>query len=709
MVGISFPKRLTLGKGATLRLATFSNWLAICTGWTLLIVFLSRYAPPKVRDLRVYYSFVFPLPFFAYLYLVRFRKFVNSRVAFAVCLFFVVGLSFWIQDHGHWIVLSALCLLQVGLLRFFKLDNFGFADFCFLLACWNFFGTLYWLEGHFTLLVIRNGWTAALVLVAVLVWVSGALLGATKASAQFGKRQRILAYASLLLLALPHALYVPGMDPNFAHHWGFYAGSAALVREGGWLLHEIPSQYGFLDILTIALLPFRDTFQSLFWLQAVLYLGSAFILFSISLRIIPRHALGILLSLVFTIVTVFYVPGWLPLGEGPTIYPSIGPIRFLGVQSLLLLALVMTESLVERGKLSARFFLAGHLIWCFSVLWSFECGVYCTAVWFPCFVLLLALTHPTRTKRETGGLLLVPIVGISLCIAAISVYYKIRLGVLPDALAYIEYAIAFAKGYGYYISHPQGPGWVLIFVSALQLFAIFHFWVSRRWSWLPLLIGAFCTFWVMCSYFATRSHEANALNLFTLVVICLFIVLRAYLSEFPLERRTIYTFLVPFLVVTLGMILADPVVYPTFSEKWDWIQRVKKNTSVLVRHVEPPEEIPRLLKQAGALPTDRLVWENYRLFVWPGHSLQRFFLPIAPSLQFSVLSPSRQQEYLERWMRHLPSGATGFVISNLNSGSSVLSDFLGNNFVGGPPYREGEYQVRRFTSFPRTAGKESSK
>jgi len=45
-----------------------------------------------------------------------------------------------------------------------------------------------------------------------------------------------------------------GKDGTFLHQ-SVYVGPAELVRQGGWLYWDVPSQYGFLSILTLVLLP----------------------------------------------------------------------------------------------------------------------------------------------------------------------------------------------------------------------------------------------------------------------------------------------------------------------------------------------------------------------------------------------------------------------------------------------------------------------
>jgi len=59
-------------------------------------------------------------------------------------------------------------------------------------------------------------------------------------------------------------------DVHTAYHWEFYIGPAELVRQGGWLLWDVPAQYGFLSELAIAWIPAASPWESLFVLNALM-------------------------------------------------------------------------------------------------------------------------------------------------------------------------------------------------------------------------------------------------------------------------------------------------------------------------------------------------------------------------------------------------------------------------------------------------------
>jgi hypothetical protein len=79
---------------------------------------------------------------------------------------------------------------------------------------------------------------------------------------------RGLPYAVILMFALrADSLFYKGPDmPDM--HWDYFIGPVQTVRSGGWLLWDTPSQYGFLNILLTALIPFRSAWDSFYFFSS---------------------------------------------------------------------------------------------------------------------------------------------------------------------------------------------------------------------------------------------------------------------------------------------------------------------------------------------------------------------------------------------------------------------------------------------------------
>src|SRR5262249_32015835 len=74
----------------------------------------------------------------------------------------------------------------------------------------------------------------------------------------------------LLVLAWVSGRVRP-LDSAASHHWGVHVGPAELLRQGGWLLWDVPIQYGFLNTLLVAWLPTENVWQSFYLVNSLLH------------------------------------------------------------------------------------------------------------------------------------------------------------------------------------------------------------------------------------------------------------------------------------------------------------------------------------------------------------------------------------------------------------------------------------------------------
>jgi hypothetical protein len=174
---------------------------------------------------------------------------------------------------------------------------------------------------------------------------------------------------ALALLALMSTRSDGLFGADAFHHWGAYVGPAQLVRQGEWLLWDVPSQYGFLSTLTIAVVHLGSVWQSFYVLEVVATFLSATILFA-TLRHLARGAAGHVFALGVTVGAVFLLPGRIPGSNaslGPHIFPSVGAYRF--VWCFVLLGLLLRELPRRRHGRAHRVVLgAGWVAWGLGVL-----------------------------------------------------------------------------------------------------------------------------------------------------------------------------------------------------------------------------------------------------------------------------------------------------------------------------------------------------
>jgi hypothetical protein len=440
------------------------------------------------------------------------------------------------------------------------------------------------------------------------------------------------------------------------HHWAPLIGPAELVRQGGWLLWDVPSQYGFLNTLLVAWLPVRSIWQSFYLVNAALVFLSAVALYGL-LRSTLAGPASRVLALALTLSAVFLVAGLPNFGISLLRTPGVGAYRFFWCYAQLGM-LVLAFHADRRGPVPRRVLVGGCLAWLLGVLWSAESGAFSVAIWLPAFVLLAARRVQALSGLVTTGAwarlaawLSLPGLLLAATVGGVSAYYALALGHLPDWRSYSEYCLG-TKTFQLPIN-PQGAVqtlllafWALLGVAAAHL--------GRRGglAGLALISGAWATLWAPTSYFIGRSHDVNATNLSPLLLAAaaaaLHLLGRTGRTGAPLRAG-----LVPILTVLLTAgfgsraLLLDDLATLGRGYVCDLESRVKVMDRAL----------SRLLDSAGVRRDDPIALANFeRLPARPyGPSGQRrqatyrTWLPTAPFTLLAPLPVERQKVYVARF------------------------------------------------------------
>ena len=356
------------------------------------------------------------------------------------------------------------------------------------------------------------------------------------------------------------------------HHWGVFIGPAQMVWQGEWLLWDVPSQYGFLSILTIADAPGLrglNIWQSLYTMNALaLFLSATFIF--LVLRALHPGMLNRWFALLITLAAVFWLPGDAGRLTGPYPYPSMGGFRFLWFYALLTL-LVWRFRRHPTSHAPWGYLLAGCAIWLLGAFWSFESAVYCTMIWGPAYLVLLCgwivsrrEAGDSRTALARGIVLrlLTPILLLTATLGLVTLYYRLNLGHGPDWVAYIEYTFSFTGGgFGTLPINHQGPVWTLLLVLIVLVATIAYLLRPAGrvpFDTLALALGTLGGFWAICSYYIGRSADNTATGIAPVVVAALGITL-LILAHGPeggplkgIIRASLAPVLVMLLLVTIG-------------------------------------------------------------------------------------------------------------------------------------------------------------
>jgi len=472
-------------------------------------------------------------------------------------------------------------------------------------------------------------------------------------------------------------------------HWGVVVGPAEMVRQGGWLLWDVPSQYGFLNVMLVALLPFKSTWQSAYVLNSVLLFVSAIILFFI-LRSLQPGPKNFVFSLAVTLAAAFLITGWPPALLGPQVFPSLGPFRFIWCYILLVILLWHFKTSRQQDW---RVLVAGTIAWVVGTLWSSESAVYCFAIWMPAYLLIVmqradGIEEQERMRRErwlvTTRWLIFPALLCAAMVALISIYYRLRLGWWPDWAAFYEYSFAFAGGFFAVPVDPAGPVWALFLVFAvLSTAAAYLISDFKQWNSASLIAGAWGALWAVSSYFVSRSHPNNATVLTPLfcTVIATTLLLLAKYELHGWWQRLVRASLVPLLTIILTVTFGNAGFLGLYlsSPKIGYEKNIESHLPVL------DASLRDLFQAANVHTTDPIVYSAVRvksvepladglthdhgvlLPAWPQQGNEVFccaraWLPSTPFVLMVPLSEHRRQEYMARFIARVRTG--GWLVQN---------------------------------------------
>ena len=239
-------------------------------------------------------------------------------------------------------------------------------------------------------------------------------------------------------------------------------------------------------------------------------------------------------------------------------------------------------------------------------------------------------------------------------------YYILGLGHLPDWYAFIEYAVAYNRGFGALPIDPRGGVWGLLLVfTAVSVCAAAAF-RDRLKGW-PALIGIMGLFWATASYFIGRSAENNILNLVPLHFTCA-VAAMAVFRETPAHRHILRAVLIPLSAVLLIATWGNPYLPRFFREtfRMDHEARIYR----LVPTAKGP--LADILKEVNYRKGDPLVVLNEMLpplFLDVNSTgsaddigLYRFWLPMAPAAELMLLPLERQRVYISRFAGRFREG-----------------------------------------------------
>lgn len=487
-------------------------------------------------------------------------------------------------------------------------------------------------------------------------------------------------------------------------HWGVVIGPAEMVRQGGWLFWDVPSQYGFLNILLVALFPVESVWQSTYIINSFLLFASAVCLFFV-LRSIGNGFINYCFALAVTVAAIFLMAGWPPALLGPQVFPSLGPFRFIWCYALLFI--LIRDFRRGSEKNDWRVLLAGCLIWLVGTLWSSESAVYCAAIWLPAYALIVwrrasSLHNEKAPGRSRSWMIvfwaLLPLLLLALSVGAITIYYLIGLGHTPDWQAFYEYSLAFTGGFLTIPIDVNGPVWVIFLIfCALSTVAVHFLRSGLKHKAMSLIAGTWGALWSVSSYFISRSHPNNATVLMPMLCISIGITLYLIVAYQQTDwwARLIKMSFVPILTVLLTVTLGNASFLGLYlsSPKLGYERDINSHLPKL----DP--SLFELLQTAQVKITDPIIYSAIRVRAiepaadglkhdggvmppaWPLGDSQAFasyqtWLPTMPFVLFDPLPVERKQVYMARFAAR--RRLSGWLIQNKREAPYTASTWFYN-------------------------------
>jgi hypothetical protein len=512
------------------------------------------------------------------------------------------------------------------------------------LISWN--DALAWLSGSPT---------TAIILLAAVAITAFALRGVIDASPEPLRPWDYLAIAALALFAFRTYPVVE------FYHWGFYVGPIEQLHQGGRLLWDTPSQYGFLSIIIPTLLP-GGAWLAFWFYQSVIFAIVAALMYNAFRRVGTGWVTPVFAFLV-TLTTLYFRPRDDALILPAQMTPSGGPVRFLWCFVLLAFIAAHFGNTVATRK-PRDFAVWGTLIWLASIVWSAEGAIYCTAIWLASYTVFLGQQAaawreqevPTSTiARRLARYGAFPLVGIIGIVAIVVLAYFAIVGMLPDWRGYLEYIVLYSRGgFGALPVDHSGSVWylMLLFVAITTVTGMF-FAANVGDPRLVLLAGIWGGAWSVGSYFVGRSHPVNVLSLTPFLLFSVALIVPLLKSERHRRwHRLIFVALVPAFAMPITLTLGHANFRAAITERQLPLGRFTEQ----LPPIEP--SLYQLLRHAGARPSDSFVRigdGRWMLPAWPiparrdgGRIVSvRSWLP-KPYEIIGSLPAQRRQTYIDR-------------------------------------------------------------
>ena len=440
-------------------------------------------------------------------------------------------------------------------------------------------------------------------------------------------------------------------------HWQVLIGPVELMKEGGYLLWDVPSQYGFLSMLSVYILPFESTWQSFYFLNSLMVFTMSMLIFLVIWNNKNLH--WYIISLFLSLSIIFYLNAGIGV-DNVNLVPSDGAFRYFWI--VLILFMMFKISSVN----SFSQFIIILPVWIIGFLWSLESAFYVTAAISPMlFNYIINKDINIRKKIFIFFLFPISILLLGLCI---SIFYLVSLGHLPDYYSFIEYIFSWISGnpqnskekFNY-----QGP--IIFLIFFLSIFFTMYFQnIKNKNSY--LIFSVFCSLGAISSYLVGQSLDFNINTQIVFYIFGFFLII----NQFNINKKY-YHIISPIILTILIASYGNPrtirhIAFTILNQDYFLKNIIYEEPAGFneILTISDVRNEPVIFTEVGRY----LIYTTQNKYLdLKNKEIKKIntdiWIPYKPAALFAPLNPTRRKIYLSRWLKR-KNTSEGWYISPVN-------------------------------------------
>jgi hypothetical protein len=448
------------------------------------------------------------------------------------------------------------------------------------------------------------------------------------------------------------------------YHWSYFVDVIKTVQDGGILLWDTPSQYGFLNILLASFFD-SNAWQALYLFQATLLFIVSIAVFGLIYSLYKMKSYGLILAMLGSLLFHFADPSLI----GPQPFPSSSVVRF--APSLILLIYLICVQIFSSnaitnflGKLLLSFlFIVGSI-------WSAESFIYCITI------LLGYLTSNFICDRNKFSLqislqkalkdLSFYLTSLVIAISALTLYLKYRYGVNVSLELFFMYGRYYSAGFGSLPLKIHGALWSMLIPIILIIVTLYQRLLSEKYDdkYFVILSTIASALFAWLSYYIGRAVPDNIIAMSPMIVLCLLIIYPFISLEKFITNGTKIIFqnvVIISLVVFFFSFIIQAKFFTQFTDFKSYSSNIYLNKEIadqglidLMKSEDNYQKLPFLYYGTGSMPNLSGLEKYTR------QSSQKFWLPQPFALLEEPIPNNIREKIIKRYVQN--NKRSGYIL-----------------------------------------------